>query len=85
MTLDKTVVITYLFEHFNETMDKFVLYTSHDEFADMLDIQFPESREIPRALIKLESDGAIYNVYLREKSAWKMGLKDAFIERVRFC
>ncbi len=81
----EVVVVQYLFKHFNETMNKFVLCTSHDEFAEMLDIQFPESREIPKTLIKLESDGAIYNVYLREKACWKIGLKDAFIERVRYC
>ncbi len=81
----EVVVVSYLFKHFNETMNKFVLCTSHDEFADMLNIPFPESAEIPKTLLKLESDGAIYNVYLREKSAWKIGLKDAFIERVRFC
>ncbi len=81
----EVVVVSYLFEHFNKTMNKFILCTSHDEFAELLNIPFPESAEIPKSLLKLESDGAIYNVYLREKSAWKIGLKDAFIERVRFC
>ncbi len=81
----EVIVVSYLIEHFNETMNKFVLCTSHDEFAESLNISFPESAEIPKALIKLESDGVIYNVYLKEKSAWKIGLKDAFIERVRFC
>ena len=79
------VVVTYLIDHFGETSNKFVLCTSHDEFAEMLNIPFPESTEIPKALIKLESDGVIYNVYLREKSAWKIGLKDAFINRIQFC
>ncbi len=81
----EVVVVSYLIEHFNETMNKFILSISHDEFVDMLNIPFPESTEISKALLKLESDGVIYNVYLREKSAWKIGLKDAFIERVRFC
>ncbi len=84
-TNTEVVVVTYLIEHFNETMNKFVLCTSHDEFAEMLNIPFPESAEIPKALLRLESDGVLYNVYLREKSAWKIGLKDAFIDRVRFC
>src|SRR3990172_8996017 len=79
------VVVTYLIDHFSETSNKFVLCTSHDEFAEMLNIPFPESTEIPKALIKLESDGVIYNVYLRQKSAWKIGLKDAFINRIQFC
>ncbi len=81
----EVVVMSYLIEHFNETMNKFVLCTSHDEFAESLNIPFPESAEIPKTLIKLESDGAIYNVYLREKACWKIGLKDAFINRIRFC
>ncbi len=81
----EVVVVSYLIEHFNETMNKFVLCTSHDEFAESVNVQFPESADIPKALIKLESDGVLYNVYLREKSCWKIGLKDAFINRVRFC
>ncbi len=84
-TTTEVVVVSYLINHFNETMNKFVLSTSHDEFAELLNIPFPESAEIPKSLLKLESDGVLYNVYLKEKSAWKIGLKDAFIDRVRFC
>ncbi len=79
------VVVPYLFKHFQETMNKYVLCTSHDELAEMLNIPFPESAEIPKTLIKLESEGVLYNYYVREKSAWKIGLKEAFINRMKFC
>ncbi len=81
----EVVVVSYLVEHFHETMNKFVLCTSHDEFAELLRIGFPESSELPKTLLRLESDGVLYNVYLREKACWKIGLKDAFINRIRFC
>jgi hypothetical protein len=38
-------------------MNKFVLCTSHDEFAELLRIRFPESSELPKTLLRLESDG----------------------------
>ncbi len=81
----EVVVVSHLIEHYNETMNKFVLSQSHDEFAELLRIRFPESSELPKTLLKLESDGVLYNVYLREKACWKIGLKDAFINRIRFC
>ncbi len=81
----EVVVVSHLIEHYNETMNKFVLSQSHDEFAELLRIGFPESSELPKTLLKLESDGVLYNVYLREKACWKIGLKDAFIQRIRFC
>ncbi len=81
----EVVVISHLIEHYNETMNKFVLSQSHDEFAELLRIRFPESSELPKTLLRLESDGVLYNVYLREKACWKIGLKDAFIQRIRFC
>ncbi len=81
----EVVVVSHLIEHYNETMNKFVLSQSHDEFAELLRIGFPESSELPKTLLKLESDGVLYNVYLREKACWKIGLKDAFINRIRFC
>ncbi len=81
----EVVVVSHLIEHYNETMNKFVLSQSHDEFAELLRIGFPESCELPKTLLRLESDGVLYNVYLREKGCWKIGLKDAFINRIRFC
>ncbi len=81
----EVVVVSHLIEHYNETMNKFVLSQSHDEFAELLRIGFPESSELPKTLLRLESDGVLYNVYLREKACWKIGLKDAFINRIRFC
>ncbi len=81
----EVVVVSHLIEHYNETMNKFVLSQSHDEFAELLRIGFPESSELPKTLLRLESDGILYNVYLREKACWKIGLKDAFINRIRFC
>ncbi len=81
----EVVVVSYLVEHFHETMNKFVLLQSHDEFAELLRVGFPESLELPKTLLRLESDGVLYNVYLREKACWKIGLKDAFINRIRFC
>ncbi len=81
----EVVVVSHLINHFHETMNKFVLCTSHDEFAELLRIGFPESSELPKTLLRLESDGVLYNVYLREKACWKIGLKDAFINRIRFC
>ncbi len=81
----EVVVVSHLIEHYNETMNKFVLSQSHDEFAELLRIGFPESCELPKTLLRLESDGVLYNVYLREKACWKIGLKDAFINRIRFC
>ncbi len=81
----EVVVVSHLIDHYNETMNKFVLCRSHDEFAELLRIGFPESSEFPKTLLRLESDGVLYNVYLREKACWKIGLKDAFIQRVQFC
>ncbi len=81
----EVVVVKHLIKHFHETMNKFVLSSSHDEFAELLRIRFPESSELPKTLLRLESDGVLYNVYLREKSCWKIGLKDAFINRMKFC
>ncbi len=81
----EVVVVKHLIKHFHETMNKFVLSASHDEFAELLRIGFPESCELPKTLLRLESDGVLYNVYLREKACWKIGLKDAFINRIRFC
>ncbi len=81
----EVVVVSHLIEHYNETMNKFVLSQSHDEFAELLRIGFPESSELPKTLLRLESDGVLYNVYLREKACWKIGLKDAFIQRIQFC
>ncbi len=81
----EVVVVSHLINHYNETMNKFVLSQSHDEFAELLRIGFPESSELPKTLLRLESDGVLYNVYLREKACWKIGLKDAFIQRIRFC
>ncbi len=83
-TNTEVVVVSHLIEHYNETMNKFVLSQSHDEFAELLRIGFPESSELPKTLLRLESDGVLYNVYLREKACWKIGLKDAFINRMRF-
>ncbi len=81
----EVVVVSHLINHYNETMNKFVLSQSHDEFAELLRIGFPQSCELPKTLLRLESDGVLYNVYLREKACWKIGLKDAFIQRIRFC
>ncbi len=81
----EVVVVSHLIEHYNETMNKFVLLQSHDEFAELLRIGFPESCELPKTLLRLESDGVLYNVYLREKACWKIGLKDAFIQKIQFC
>ncbi len=81
----EVVVVSHLINHYNETMNKFVLSQSHDEFAELLRIRFPKSSELPKTLLRLESDGVLYNVYLREKACWKIGLKDAFINRIRFC
>ncbi len=81
----EVVVVSHLIEHYNETMNKFVLSQSHDEFAELLRIGFPESSELSKTLLRLESDGVLYNVYLREKACWKIGLKDAFIQRMQFC
>ncbi len=83
-TETEVVVVSHLIEHYNETMNKFVLSQSHDEFAELLRIRFPESSELPKTLLRLESDGVLYNVYLREKACWKIGLKDAFINRIQF-
>ncbi len=80
----EVVVVKHLIKHFHETMNKFVLSASHDEFAELLSIRFPESCELPKTLLGLESDGVLYNVYLREKACWKIGLKDAFINKMQF-
>ncbi len=84
-TNTEVVVVSHLIEHYNETMNKFVLSQSHDEFAELLRIGFPQSLELPKTLLRLESDGVLYNVYLREKACWKIGLKEAFINRIQFC
>ncbi len=44
----EVVVVSHLIDHYNETMNKFVLSQSHDEFAELLRIGFPESSELPK-------------------------------------
>ncbi len=48
----EVVVVSHLIEHYNETMNKFVLSQSHDEFAELLRIGFPESCELPQDIVK---------------------------------
>ncbi len=81
----EVVVVKHLIDHFSKTSNKYVLVTDSDQLAEMINVSFPQSKELPQTLNRLESDGAIYSIYLREKSAWKIGLKDAFIQRVQFC
>ncbi len=40
------------------------------EYLDGCWIGFPESSELPKTLLRLESDGVLYNVYLREKDLY---------------
>lgn len=79
------VVVDYLLAHWREFGVKYVYSKVLDDFAHMLGLKYPQNKEIDNILLKLEQDGAIYNYWVDAKHAWKIGITDLFISRIKFC